>query len=88
LYTLIKKKQKQRKLEGDLAFGGLWSSQIFNSLNLSLGFHLAKVSAATIVLNPITRTFLENKDLFLPQSHRGNKRSALKSPAGSQGCFF
>ena len=66
----------------------VWSSLVFNPLCARLDFYLAQTSAAAIVLNPITRTFLGNKDLLLPQSSRGNKRSILKSPAGSQLCLF
>lgn len=46
------------------------------------------VHTVAIVFSPITGTFLGNEDLCLPQSRGGNKRSALKSPAGSQPCFF
>lgn len=67
---------------------GVWDSQVFNPLNARLGFYLAQASAAATVLNPIPRTFLANKDLLLPQSSRRNKRSILKSPAGSQLCLF
>lgn len=71
-----------------MASGGPSSSQIFNTLNVSLSLPLIKCLRCCRCMKTNYKGLLEKWGLGSATEPWGNKRSALKSPAGSQLCSF